>query len=69
MTITPLRRRLERLERGDASWRAYAQLPGEQWPDEALDAYLRECCPEMFRGRPADVPITDDELRQIVKGR
>lgn len=66
MTVTPLRRRLDRLEKVGSSWRAYENTPADDWPDWALDARIRESRPDMFAGRPADEPITDDELRQII---
>ncbi len=66
MSIVPLRRRLARLEKAGSSWRAYENLPVEEWPDWAMDAYIKESRPDMFAGRPAHEPIPDEELARMI---
>jgi hypothetical protein len=41
--MKPIEKRLEQLERNTRSgWEAYRNLPGDQWPDAALLACLRD---------------------------
>jgi hypothetical protein len=54
--------RVIRLERngGRSGWRAYAGVPTEHWPDDALLGFLAES-----EGWPDDYVPTDEELRAI----
>lgn len=66
MTFRPLHRRVARLETIDPSaWSAWAKRPLNEWPDAALESYLRDTCRAELGDSAHDAPIPDDALERI----
>lgn len=62
-----LERRIEQLEmKGSGNWRAWAGVPADQWPDEALIAYLKETTG--LDVGPSLADLNEDVVRSIAEG-